>query len=523
MATVRDTVNIRVNNINLPPDPIQVIGDTTSAMRSVSFTIHSDDPEGDPVRYHLLKPLTGATLDSITGEFVWKRAFGQSEYQRVTFIAFDGLSETRRDVMIYAAVTNTAPELQWREALCDTVSWDVTLKLTVADVEGDSVRIRGFCSTNGGLSLSGMTLSGDTLVRGTPQPNPAQATVIWHCHTDLPEKSLWPSAILLLVPVDQNSGQALRDTVCVLNLPCDWDQDGKIGLADFAALHAAWQAQDTTKNLGPYIVPTGEAIPNIAPTQDRKIDFEDLMAFAMLWDWAWSNGRIARIAHPLARTTGDGRGPIALRAAVGEHAVDLVLTERSEETAIGLSIALPPGVARVASLKHGPSLGPDAWWLSRTDTSAGIIETWIAGVSRQDSVFGRLHLPPAAGRSPLQIEAAYEIRNRQNAPIIGLLSEVVRLTQLPERWALGPVVPNPFNPTTTIRYDVPTSGRVCVEVFDLLGQQVAVLTDTYHEPGHHVIVWDGTDTSGHLVASGVYLVRLHTGEVQLVRRMALLR
>jgi hypothetical protein len=83
--------------------------------------------------------------------------------------------------------------------------------------------------------------------------------------------------------------------------------------------------------------------------------------------------------------------------------------------------------------------------------------------------------------------------------------------------------PNPFNPSTIIRFDLATAAVVRLEVLDVTGSRVAVLVDGPVDPGRHQIRWQGTDGAGRAVASGVYFYRFRAGEVDEVRRMALLR
>jgi photosystem II stability/assembly factor-like uncharacterized protein len=78
--------------------------------------------------------------------------------------------------------------------------------------------------------------------------------------------------------------------------------------------------------------------------------------------------------------------------------------------------------------------------------------------------------------------------------------------------------PNPFNPSTTIRYALPRSSHVTLTVFNALGQQVATLVQGEQEAGYHEAQFDASD-----LASGVYLYRLQAGEFVQVRKLALLR
>lgn len=94
---------------------------------------------------------------------------------------------------------------------------------------------------------------------------------------------------------------------------------------------------------------------------------------------------------------------------------------------------------------------------------------------------------------------------------------------LPRDFALHPNYPNPFNPETTIRYQLSASTHVRLAVYNLLGRQVATLVDKQQSAGHYSVKWNAKDDSGRLVASGVYLLRLETGEFMQVRKLTFLR
>lgn len=88
---------------------------------------------------------------------------------------------------------------------------------------------------------------------------------------------------------------------------------------------------------------------------------------------------------------------------------------------------------------------------------------------------------------------------------------------------LQPNQPNPFNPQTVIVYEVPRSGAVRLEVFDLRGRLVRTLVDQAQSVGRHEVLWDGRDAQGREQPSGVYLSRLRSGGREVMGRMTLVR
>jgi hypothetical protein len=96
-------------------------------------------------------------------------------------------------------------------------------------------------------------------------------------------------------------------------------------------------------------------------------------------------------------------------------------------------------------------------------------------------------------------------------------------TTLPELYMLHQNHPNPFNPVSTIRYDLPQSSEVSLVIYDLLGREVARLVDSQMEPGYHQVQWDGRNRYSKEVPSGIYIARLMTPEYSKAIKMALLK
>ena len=93
----------------------------------------------------------------------------------------------------------------------------------------------------------------------------------------------------------------------------------------------------------------------------------------------------------------------------------------------------------------------------------------------------------------------------------------------PRITALLPSHPNPFNPTTTIPFDLATQGRVSLQIFDAQGRLVRTLCDEVMPEGTHEALWDGRDNSGSRVATGVYFVRFTSGNYQLTKKLVMVR
>ena len=99
----------------------------------------------------------------------------------------------------------------------------------------------------------------------------------------------------------------------------------------------------------------------------------------------------------------------------------------------------------------------------------------------------------------------------------------VEFTPRPREISLLPNVPNPFNPTTSIAFTLPSTGHVVLDILDASGRRVRRLASGSHEAGVHRMIWDGTDDGGRPVASGTYFARLSAGGRSESRRLNLIR
>lgn len=94
---------------------------------------------------------------------------------------------------------------------------------------------------------------------------------------------------------------------------------------------------------------------------------------------------------------------------------------------------------------------------------------------------------------------------------------------LPESFGLSPNYPNPFNPETIIRYQLPNSSEVELIMYNTLGQKIRTIVNEKQFPGYYEVIWDGRNDSGEQVPSGVYIYQLKAGEFVDARKLLLIR
>ncbi|MEW5923999.1 MAG: FlgD immunoglobulin-like domain containing protein [Candidatus Zixiibacteriota bacterium] len=190
---------------------------------------------------------------------------------------------------------------------------------------------------------------------------------------------------------------------------------------------------------------------------------------------------------------------------------------------IGSSIEQP---IAVKSYSDGPSLlglevsDPGAFQLSSTELR--FIENDIARISltftpyREGEYFEYLFVIDSITNKVINTVSLYGKTHLYTA-VTG------EETLLPKRFMLSQNYPNPFNPITTLEYSLPARAHVQLDIFNILGQKVKTLVDADRPAGVYRIVWDGTDHSGSIVASGIYFYRMEAGEHIETKKMLLIK
>lgn len=97
------------------------------------------------------------------------------------------------------------------------------------------------------------------------------------------------------------------------------------------------------------------------------------------------------------------------------------------------------------------------------------------------------------------------------------------ISAIPSQFTLYQNTPNPFNPSTSIRFDLAKQGEVVLVIHDLLGRKLRTLVAGVRATGSHSVIWDGKDNSGSAVGSGQYFYTLQSGDSQETKKLTLIR
>ena len=264
---------------------------------------------------------------------------------------------------------------------------------------------------------------------------------------------------------------------------------------------------------------------------NNKIDLNDFFTFADFFGRS-VEGVEKTLPFSVAGLNRDARYYLDAGAElprVGEEMAILVsLEDFVELKGYGLSVSYDPEVlsfvgTRVENSILGTGEFADGQLMSRRD---GVVSVAVYGDVATEGDLG-LSL---VFRSLKDIEDSYieivdgEVRDG-NYRLNTLASPVsVRIQTRPEVYALRNNYPNPFNPETTLKYDLPDAGDVKLEIYNMLGQVVRTLVNEHQTAGRYAVQWDATNDLGQSMSSGIYFYRVRVGgEFTDVKKMLLLK
>ena len=263
----------------------------------------------------------------------------------------------------------------------------------------------------------------------------------------------------------------------------DYDLDTSINYSDLWALVENWEENNLNYELGPVI---GNA-PHFISYPDSKFDIEDGMAFMRMWSWYQNTygeiiEEIEEVGAPLQLISNGNELLILIENQIS--AGQIQFSYEKTET--------PP----VSFLKRKTK--EKELFLNMHSNLKGFSTLDFArlGKNEMDTIRVSYH-------EDEQIQLAYSFldHNRVKAQK-GIIQ--INSSSVPTEFSLYPAFPNPFNPVTTIRFDIPeteSSKLITITIYDLQGRQVETLVNGYMYPGQHNIQWQANQFS-----SGIYFI-----------------
>jgi len=311
-------------------------------------------------------------------------------------------------------------------------------------------------------------------------------------------------------------------------LLADYDNNSKIDGIDVTKFVNAWIKKDV--KLGD-LGPVDGIAPDLHFKRDSKVDFEDLMALGLMWEWSSDNVEPARVFAksnkeqqqeiPLTKFALNGSTvlqpkqttiftPVLGQSAV-THTLELIMSYDPEKLSLD-SIGLP-AISGLLFFKH----------LNQEKGNASIIITSFNDtlnylLNAQNILVLKITAKSKLEEQPLHLEMkSYNIDGQLTS---SLIKDVVFNWRpiVPEQFALSQNYPNPFNPATTIEYQLPVDTKITLKVYNILGQEIATLANDQQKAGYYKLQWDAGR-----YASGMYIYRLYSKDFVQTKKMVLIK
>jgi len=268
--------------------------------------------------------------------------------------------------------------------------------------------------------------------------------------------------------------------------------------------------------------PTTTHSVNGRPVTDTRIDFEDLVMFAI--NYGVVSAPQDAGGHVAAASTDAIRLQIPAAGPDGVITTHLLMSGTGLVQGASIKLSWDPAVVQPASFAQGDML--DQLGGLALSASPGVIDVARLGV-RAEGLVGEGTLASVSFRrigagDPVLAIASVDARDTRNEPIAVGFSNI-RLPEIPTATSFDRVSPNPFRSDAALTFSLSKSGPVELSLYSVDGRRVRTLVAGTREPGVYSVRWDGRDDGGRPSGAGVYYARLTTGQGRFTRSLVYLR
>ena len=235
---------------------------------------------------------------------------------------------------------------------------------------------------------------------------------------------------------------------------------------------------------------------------DEKLDIEDIMSFAMMWNW-YNTSNSSAISDLISFGN-----PVHLEF---DHSG---ITMEFPQNAVAGQVEIMGinGELNYDVKKNNEYFSQDYF----------NEETQYFTYLSQRNNKGTMEIPFKIKGKNIDLQMKFKFVD-QNGNIISQATQSINIENVPEEFALHQNYPNPFNPVTTINYDLPLQSYVRIVIYDLLGRQIKELINQNIDAGYHSILWNTKNDLDNSVSPGIYFYQIQTKDFVKTRKMVLLK
>jgi FlgD Ig-like domain/Cohesin domain len=339
--------------------------------------------------------------------------------------------------------------------------------------------------------------------------------------------------------------------------PGDTNNDGTVSQADILPLGLYWASPGPVRPnasmqwIGQSCPTWGTPLATYADADGNgKIDQVDIFPIGLNWGKSSTAPSLAANSG-LEKTSEPTSATIAPEVIPPEQAPNQEFLMRIKVAEVsnlfGLSFELlydQPQFLQVLMVEPDSSFGQDVVFYSNTDAANGKIAVGISRKVPQSGMSGAGSVVRVKAKLAANVTAGTKITlslqnvkaNDANGAAMSLSPQAISLTvssttgidsnketSAPTSYRLLQNHPNPFNAGTLIKYELPQAGPVSVKIYNLTGQEILEMVNAVQQPGRYQINWNGRDSRGETVPSGVYIYRLQAGSFVQTQRMIVVR
>jgi len=284
----------------------------------------------------------------------------------------------------------------------------------------------------------------------------------------------------------------------------DLDSNRVLDVADVVRFNTLWPNVD----LAPIDSNRVHEPPHYAPKLDSEANLDDLYIFSRMWNWYYETyipTMLMALGNNVDVSATYSGGQLRIQLPENTSAGQIIFTDLNYDI-INVS---------------GSNSSMQNFVLVNEDSAIGVkAYTFAALGGSLDSLFSinmTLHTETDYNQG-LQVHF-YDQEGKEILAGIALL----KITPVPAHYALEQNYPNPFNPTTTIRFELPEDAHTRIAIYDLLGREIVLLENRPFHAGYHQVIWQGRDTYGNTVPSGMYFYRMEANGFSSTRKMVFLK
>jgi hypothetical protein len=248
----------------------------------------------------------------------------------------------------------------------------------------------------------------------------------------------------------------------------------------------------------------------LTPNPDDNYSIEDILTLIKMWDWYGENNTI--VANLSVEELDNNL--VDTRFAYQDGTLKLIAS--SLESDIGFAHVVVNNLDENLALKK-PGGSSSNMLLSRQYQEGKTFEVNSISFDSKDTLYLNIANYNPKHIDPIQSEIIYKIY-KLDGSLIESGSNIVNILPPPTEYQLSSAFPNPFNPVTAFKYQVPRLSKVDISIFDIRGRKIDHLVSSLHEPGHYEEKWDAEKYS-----SGIYFINMKSNNFNKVVKCILVK